>query len=68
MCSRKRLPKEKEKQVRREKCCVREERVFLEFLWNRRCSCRCERCEACFHSFNGAHFGKAALLPFVAPR
>jgi len=42
-------------QDRREECCVREERVFLEFLWSRRCSCRCGRCEACFQSFNGGH-------------
>lgn len=34
---------------------MREERVFLEFLWSRRCSCRCGRCEACFQSFNGGH-------------
>lgn len=42
-------------QDRGEECCVREERVFLEFLWSRRCSCRCGRCEACFQSFNGGH-------------
>ena len=34
---------------------MREERVFMDFLWSRRFSCRCGRCEACFQSFNGGH-------------